>query len=127
MTRAESLLRATCVIASPTCAKLRFDLIMSARSIVANQIVQNAHVSIYRFQELLLVLLHFVLYICLFCHEFFLDEALDISSHRLCQLFKSIPCFLQRVIDHLLHVTLNLVESALLVFQKLRVERFLVL
>ena len=64
--------------------KLPFDLLVRPCRIIADQIVKYAHVAIDCLQELLLVLLHFVLDCSLPRLHLFLDELLHVLFDTCC-------------------------------------------
>ena len=64
--------------ATATRLQLLFDLLMRPCRVVTDQIVKNSHVAVNSLQELLLVLLHFVLNCGLSCLHLLLDELLNV-------------------------------------------------
>ena len=72
---------------------------MSARCVVVNEVIQNAHIAIHCLQELLLAFIHPVLHSLLFSGKLLIYIGFCLFLYRCRELFEITPSLLQGVSD----------------------------
>ena len=63
-------------------SQLVLDLIARSGRVVVDEVVEDAHVSVDRFEELLLASLHLAFYLLLLRDQLLADERLSVLLHR---------------------------------------------